>query len=73
MSAAKHIPSRFDKNEKKNFDPLTYDDKVILDINAKLFQDRNAFLEPKQKDTPKKTTQLKPRKFNKHIVNHIES
>lgn len=66
MSAAKQIPSRFDKiNEKKNFDPLTYDDKVILDINSKLFKDRNAYLEPKKKENEKKVVQLKPRKFNK--------
>jgi hypothetical protein len=74
MSAAKQIPSRHDKiNEKRNFDPLTYDDKVILDINSKLFKDRNAYLEPKKKENEKRIFNLKPRKFNKYIVNHIES
>lgn len=72
LSAAKQIPSRFTKNEKKEIIPLTYDDKVILDINSKLFKDRNAYLESKPENESKSVI-LKPKKFNKFIIKHIES
>lgn len=44
-----------------------------MDINSKLFKDRNAYLETKSKEVEKKTIKLKPKKFNRLILDHIES